>query len=167
MAKQDRFYIGMLDENASLQTNLKPFAIPDNAFADLNNAYVWRGRVRKRFGARLMEGTDPQIPGLEQIQSRLKLIIGTTNGSGNLGATTVPGAVFEVGQAFSIGNEFFTVNALGNPATLLTTGSGTGTYDTTTGSVNFSGAAINTAVYFYPAQPVMGLVTYEQPEINN
>ncbi len=166
MAKQDRFYIGMLDENASLQTNLEPFGIADKAFTDLTNAYVWRGRVKKRFGARLMEGTTAQITGLEQIQSRLKLVIGTTNNMGAL-SETVPGDVFQGTQAFSIGNDFFTVYQDGTPAAMYSTGSGSGTYNTSDGAVVFTGAPASTVAYFYPGTPVMGIVTYEQPGVNN
>jgi len=169
MAETNRFYIGMLDANASLQTNLKSFAIPDNAFAQLINAYVWRGRVKKRFGARLMEGTIVPTSGLEQIQSRLKIAIATTDAGGNLGAIIVPGSITGsscIGQAFSVGNNFFTVSNTGTPTTLLTTGPGTGTYDTTTGSVILAGSNALTTVYFYPSQSVMGLVTYEQSGIN-
>jgi hypothetical protein len=106
----DRLYIGQLD-GKGLDTSLKPFATPDNAFAQLNNAYIFRGRVRKRFGSRLLQGTDPQIPGMEQIQSRLKMTIGTTDGAGAFPAApfTVPGTVFEIGQSFSVGSVLFTV----------------------------------------------------------
>ena len=41
------------------------------------------------------------------------------------------------------------------------------TYNTTTGAVVINGAAAATAVYFYPSQPVMGIGTYEQVDINN
>ena len=85
----DRFYIGQID-GQGLQSDLKPYAIPDNAFAELNNAYVFRGRVRKRFGSKLMIGTVSATSGLEQIQSRLKINIGTTDGAGNF-AGVVPG----------------------------------------------------------------------------
>ena len=161
----DRFYIGMLDANSSLQNSLKPFAIPDNAFARLDNAFVFRGRVKKRFGSRFMRGTTTPITGMEQIQSRFKINIGTTNGAGAFGAT-VPGIVYKVGQAFSVGADFFTVVVTGIPATLFTTGPGTGTYNTTTGALVIAGAAINTVVYFYPAQPVMGLLSYQQPAVD-
>lgn len=160
-----RFYIGQTN-GQGLQTDLKPFAIPDDAFAELNNAYVFRGRVRKRFGARLMQGTDAQIEGLEQIQSRLKINLGNTNGSGDLSGT-VPGAIFKIGQAFSCGDEFFTVYQTGTPAVMLKTGSAaTHTYNTTTGAYVIAGSNANTPVYFYPAEPVMGLRTYERPDIN-
>lgn len=167
MAQVDRFYIGQIN-GQGLQSDLKPYAIPDNAFVQLNNAYVFRGRVRKRFGSKLMIGTDPQISGLEQIQSRLKINLGTTNGAGNLSGT-VPGVVTagQLGQAFSVGSNFFTIYQVGAPATMLTTGPGTGTYNTTSGAYVITGAPITTTVYFYPAQPVMGLITFQSPDVNS
>ena len=163
MAQIDRFYIGQLD-GKGLQTDLKPYAIPDNAFTDLNNAYVFRGRVRKRFGAQLMRASSTNA-GFEQIQSRLKINIGTTDGSGDF-SDTVPGAIFAVGQAFSIGSNFFTVTQTGTPANLLVTGTGTGTYDTSNGAVTITASDLTADVYFYPSTPVMGLPTYQKAEVN-
>ena len=161
-----RFYIGQLG-GKGLQNDLRPYAIPDDAFASLNNAYVFRGRVRKRFGGQLMQGSTAPIAGLEQIQSRLKINLGNTNGSGNFSGT-VPGAIFDVGQSFSVGSEFFTVYQTGTPGVMLTTGaSSTHTYNTSTGAVVIDGAAATTAVYFYPAQPVMGIGTYETDVLTN
>jgi len=45
----DRFLIAPM--NSGLITAVKPFAIPDDSFSRLSNAYVWRDRVRKRFGS--------------------------------------------------------------------------------------------------------------------
>ncbi len=146
---------------AGLQRNLEPWILPEDAFETLENAYVWRGRVKKRFGYSLLGATD--------LDSRLRINIGTTAAvTGNLPATTMPGTVFEVGQMFSIGTTVFTVNVLGTAATLLTTGTATGTYDTTTGSLIITGNTENpsTAVYFYPAQPVMGLLVRESAAVN-
>lgn len=160
----DRFYIGQVDGDG-VNTSLRPYALPDNAFSEMLNAYVFRGRVRKRFGAQLMQGTTAQISGLEQIQSRLKINIGTTNGAGTL-AGTAPGATWAIGQAFSCGNEFFTVYQANGD--MLKTGSATTyTYNTATGAYNIVGSNANTVVYFYPATPVMGIGTYEQPEVND
>ncbi|OGT44288.1 MAG: hypothetical protein A3F13_02660 [Gammaproteobacteria bacterium RIFCSPHIGHO2_12_FULL_40_19] len=39
---------------AGLQTNVKPFMLNDQAFSTLENAYVWRERVKKRVGNRLL-----------------------------------------------------------------------------------------------------------------
>lgn len=159
----DKFYIVPFE--SGLVTNVKPFLIPDDAFSLLTNSYVFRGRVVKRFGGTLMgnSGTGLTAP----LLSRMRVNLGTTSGAGNLSGT-VPGNVFAVGQQFSIGNEIFTVSVTGAPAVLLTTGATpTRTYNTTTGAFNFAGAAANTAVYFYPATPVMGLTQYESGANNS
>jgi hypothetical protein len=156
----DRFMIAPEGFTVGLETDRRPWLIPDQAFALLQNAYVFRGRVRKRFGS---YGTGTQS---STYNSRLAIQLGTTNGAGNLSGT-VPGSVFAIGQAFVIGTEIFTVYQTGTPATLLTTGaSATHTYNTSTGAYNFTGAAINTPVYFYPSTPVMGISLYENGPVN-
>ena len=47
----NKFFIAPLDSGLTLDK--KPFAIPDSAFAELKNAYAWRGRIVKRFGSEL------------------------------------------------------------------------------------------------------------------
>jgi len=141
-----------------LENDLRPWLLPEDAFFSLEDAYIYRGRVRKRFGSRLIGQTD--------LDSRLRINLGDTDGNGDI-STTVPGTIFKVGQIFSIGTEVFTVNAAGTPALMLTTGSATlQTYDTSNGKLDITGAAATTAVYFYPADPVMGLRTRELADIN-
>lgn len=153
----DKFLIGYSDENSGQQTNLKPWLISDNAFSQLENAYVWRGRVRKRFGSAWM-GANP-------LNSRLGILIGTTDGSGN-GTFECPGIVFEIGQAFSIGSTIFTVYQTGTPAATLSTGAGDATFDTDTGEFVVTGGSPSTATYFYTATPVMGITQYYEPREN-
>ena len=62
----DRFMITPI--NGGLQTDLKPWLVPDDAFSQLNNAYIFRGRVCKRFGSRYMNGTVAQS--VAQLNSR-------------------------------------------------------------------------------------------------
>lgn len=144
--------------NSGLVNNVEPWLIPEDAFEFLENAYVWRGRVRKRFGSYYI--------GSNALSSRLRINLGNTDGSGNI-STTVPGAIFAVGQMFSIGSEIFTVNATGTPGTMLTTGSATvHTYNTSTGALVINGSTAATACYFYPADPVMGLRTREALAVN-
>ena len=160
----DRFFIAPFDKESGEQTNVKPWLIPDEAFAELTNAYVFRGRVRKRFGSRWL--------GNDQLSSRFRINVGTTDGGGNLAASVpvsggAPIATPAIGQMFSIGAEVFTVNVLGNPANLLISGATVAaTFDTTTGAFSFTGATINTIVYYYPSLPVMGLQTYEANNVN-
>lgn len=142
-----------------LQNNIEPWLLPEDAFQFLRNAYVWRGRVRKRFGSYYL--------GLTELNSRLRINVGTTNGAGDL-TVTVPGTVFAIGQMFSVGTHIYTVNALGTPAPLLDTGiTPTATYNTTTGELILVGSDIATPVYFYPALPVMGLLGRESLAVNS
>lgn len=153
----DRFMIAPI--STGLESDITPWLIPEDAFTQMKNAYIYQGRVVKRFGTSFMV--------LDPLKSRLAVLLGTTNGAGTL-AGTVPGAYFAVGQQFSIGTVIYTVNVTGTPATLLKTGATTtATFDTTTGAYNFVGAAINTDVYYYPAQPVMGITIYQSGAIND
>lgn len=155
---------------SGLEKDKKPFLIADDAFEQLNNAYVFRGRVRKRFGSYLLDTTAPAATA--QLNSRLRIEltggagVGITDGAG-AAAGTVPGSIFKAGQLFSIGTEIYTVPSAGAPVALLSTGAGTGTYNTTTGAYTFAGAPATTQIYFYPAEPVMGFANYEAFDINN
>jgi len=137
---------------------VEPFYLPENAFFELEDVYIWRGRLKKRFGYSLIGATS--------LLSRLRINLGNTDGAGSL-AGTVPGTIFKVGQAFSIGNDQFIVNVTGTPANLLfSSGAATATYNTTTGAFSFTGASAATPVYFYPSEPVMGLLSRETANIN-
>jgi len=165
----DRFLIAPI--NTGLQKDLKPWLIPDDAFDELNNAYVFRGRIRKRFGGRLM-GTGASSSLTAPLFSRLRIQVGVITAGALAG--TVPGgtAVAAIGQMFSILNEIFTVPSAGTPVTMLDTGpivAATATYDTTSGAYVFAGvtAPDNTPVWFYPDLPVMGITIYDSGAINN
>jgi hypothetical protein len=160
----DRFLIAPF--NTGLQTDLRPWLILEDAFTKLTNAYVFRGRIRKRFGSYLM-GTGNPI-GTQQLLSRLRINLGNTTASNFTG--TVPGDIFKIGQMFSIGNEIFTVVVDGTPGVMLDTGTSTvHTYNTTNGAVVITGAnvIVPTPVFFYPAEPVMGITNYEFGPVNN
>lgn len=145
-------------EGGGLQNDVEPWLIPEDAFAELEDAYIWRGRLRKRFGYKLL--------GDSYLDSRLRIDLGDTDGNGDI-SITVPGAVFKKGQMFSVGDEIFTVNATGTPATMLTTGAATtATYNTSTGALVINGADAATACYFYPAEPVMGIRIRENTSFN-
>lgn len=149
----DRFLIAPLQ--SGLITDVPAWQIPEDAFQKLSNAYIHKGVVRKRFGSRLVGGTTlPSM--LDQLASRLRVNIGTTDAVGYL-TGVAPGVLFNMGQMFSIGDEIFTVNADGSPVVMLTTGaSTTHTFNTTTGVYEFDGAAGLTLAYWYPSHPVMG-----------
>lgn len=165
----DRFLIAPI--NTGLETDIKSWLIPEDAFSYLQNAYVFRGRVRKRFGSVLMGST--------QLNSRLgaSLVsggaaVGITDAGGNatgnvrtiLADSTLP---LGLGQMFSIGTAFYTVitNAAGVQAMLATTG--TGTFNVTTGDYVITGGPALTTIIFYPSFPVTGIYQYESGAINN
>ena len=169
----DRFLIGPFE--TGLQTNLKPLWVAEDAFSTLQNAYVFRGRVRKRFGARFMGSGWPSLQ-MEPLFSRFAVKIGTTDAGGNFAFTSLPGTVLNVGSMFSVSNGtaqvIFTVTTVpiivGNATTLSTLAPVTGTVrlDSTGPNVyqfritnGVVGIAL-TDVYWYPALPVMGLTTY-------
>ncbi len=152
-----------------LERDRKPWLLAEEAFETIRNAYVWRGRVRKRFGSVLLNKTVPYNQA--QLYSRLRIAlpggaaIGITDGAGNANGT-VPGIIFKPGQLFSIDTTLYTVPIAGAPIALLSTGIGTGTFDTTNGNYTFIGSTPGTQIYFYPAEPVMGFANYEQSDIN-
>ncbi len=165
----DRYLIAPL--NTGLQLNMRPWLIMDDAFEQLQNAYVFRGRVKKRFGSDLMEG--------DILKSRLRMSVGTTDASGNLTAVTLPGTVLNAGAMFSVGNVQFTVTTVpvtvGSVATLSTQAPTVGTITLVSTGPNVYQFSISgsyttiasTPVYWYPALPVMGLTQYERGAINN
>ena len=157
----DKFLIA--PHNTGLQTNLKPWQVMDDAFPELQNAYVFRGRVKKRFGSRWM--------GTTQASSRLGISLGTnTNASMNLPANTSSMTPqLQVGQSFSLGTDFFYINEVGaNVPTLTTSSTVTASINSTTSpnTVTFTAGAASPVIW-YPSLPVMGFTQYESGAVNN
>lgn len=167
----DKFLIAPL--NTGLQRDVKPWLIPDDAFEVLNNAYIFRGRLEKRLGAR-------EVPVMNgRLGTRLRIKIGTTDGAGDLDWTTapLPIATGSIGQMFSCGTDFgtfapatFTVVDDTPGAQDMSTTSTTATvytFDASNAHYVINGASAATDVYFYPALPVMGFTQYERSEVND
>lgn len=160
----DRFLIAPFE--TGLQLNLKPWLIMDDAFEQLENAYVWRGRVRKRFGTKYTgnaAATAAEIPLYSRlaiplaapITAGVAVGVGVTDGAGN--ATNPVNALvwpeFKVGQYFTIGAFTYTITVLGAPAVLTPSAGAPATihtFNTTTGVYNFTTAGAALQVYFYP-----------------
>jgi len=163
----DRFLIAPYDNG--LQLDIKPFMIPDNAFAQLDNAYVFRGRVRKRFGARLMDESVDSA--LQPLRSRLRYQVGVLGG-GSVLAANVNCTAHAIGQMFSVGDISFTVfqDAAGFQNMLRSDGSAeVAQYCVAAGggalagdfTITIAAYPAGTPVYFYPALPVMGFAEYQ------
>lgn len=165
----DRFLIAPL--TTGLETDVKPWLLPDDAFSQLENAYVYRGRVRKRFGSVDTGDGAARFDMFYRSRVSLDLAItlppgqGITDAGGNA-AGTVPGGIFKVGQAFTVGDHVYTVNQLGLPAPMLSTSAtATATFNTTTGAFTFTNAMPLEHIHFFPSESVMGLTLYEQNAI--
>lgn len=162
----DRFLIA--PEEVGMQNNIRPWLLPDTGYEQLTNAYIFRGRIRKRFGSRYMTPAVTPAAGREQFASRLRVDIGVTPGPLTIPNSTVSNNL-AVGQIFTVGNDIFTITALGNVLTLSTNPAATATINTTMNpnTVTFTGEAAGTDVYWYPSRPVMGLPVWETLTLNN
>lgn len=165
----DRFLITPF--NTGLQENVRPFLVMEDAFTNLANAYVFRGRVRKRFGGRLSGyGWDPTLPWTAPYYSRLAVALAQSTDNTGAASGNVPGAAFNVGAAFVIGNAIYTVYQTGAVQPMLQTiATTTATFSTTDGAFNFVGAPASEQIYFYPGSPVMGITLFNQANtaVNN
>lgn len=151
-----------------LERDKEPFLLTQDAFVDLEDAYVWRGRVVKKSGYTFL-GRLHETPALPEL----------------LGATAGPGTFFTnpvANPPISPGTLEITVGALqfsdnGNGTLSETTGAATVNY----GIVNYEsgqvslymdpgvGGGVNVNATDYRTltrDPVMGLGLYERPEIN-
>jgi len=164
MAK-DRFLIAPIKQG--LRGDMKSWQIPEDSFERLENAFIDKGCVVKRFGSRYT-GTGAAA-GFESLRSRLRIALktnGTTDGAGAAAGTVPGGGNGNPGQMFSIGDAYYTVAATGAMIPFNNT-STTHTFNITTGAFVFDAAAAMTQIYFYPAEPVMGLFNYETGNIHN
>ncbi len=153
----DRFLIAPL--KSGLINGIPQWQIPEDAFYQLYNAYVFRGTVRKRVGSQLMgnSGSTMTAP----LLSRLRIDLGVY--APGAYATPTPIAV---GQQFSIGGDIFTVINATVGQFLLTTNPLVTAQITGASQVTFVGADIG-HIFFYPGLPVMGLCNYEVGPIND
>jgi hypothetical protein len=166
----DRYLIAPYDESSGLNTSMRPWQIPDSAWAQMDNAYVFRGRVKKRVGSRYIGSTGASTV-VDQLQSRLRRSLGNnTNAAMNLPAnTTTHTPQLALGQIFSLGSDIFTVYQLGaGVATYTTNGAVTAVINSVAApnTITFTGGAAS-PVYWYPSLPVMGFAQYEFTEIND
>lgn len=138
------------------ERDLEPFLLPEDAYPNLEDCYLWRGRVKRRQSYQLL--------------GRLNRQIGTTNGAGDV---TIPLPNFPLipgASQFQIGTEILQdpkSTAGGDPVTLLTTGSSVTTLNRITGVLTITGAAIATPVLYFPGLPVMALASLESVGQNN
>ena len=169
MTNYQPFYIANYETDSGKNTYFEPFLIPEKAFPKLENAYCWRGRVRKKLGNDLLGRlrrtfTAPvtlstQANGAAYVKADI-----LADAAFGLRATE-PNAEIQPGTlAITVGAVTFTDNGdgtlTGNPIT------NTGTINYITGALTLAfnpalGGATNVDVTFsyFPALPVTGLPT--------
>lgn len=129
--------------NRGLRNDRKPFNIDNDSFPVLINAYQWRGRIKRKRGTSLL--------------CRLQRRLDVTDGAGNVVINLLPVPIITTRSTFTIGSTFFTDPGGASPVALITNGPGTASLDRTTGVLTVLGSNPNTAVFYYPTLPVMGL----------
>ena len=173
-------YISGYSENSGYETDKKPFMLPDQAFPTLENAYVWRNRVKKREGNELL-GRLRRIFLVEPIVGGLTFVNPSPNTFNlfTLLAITEPNAEIEVPSASNpitivIGAQTLT-DTLGN-GTFLVTGAGNITaarinYSTGDIIISFSApfgpAATTVSFNYFPSLPSMGIWTRDLSTVNS
>ncbi len=132
--------------NKGLRNDRTAFNIDNDSFPYLINAYQWRGRLKRKRGTSLL--------------GRLQRFLGTTDGAGDLIVTILPVPIGTGLTSYYVGLNIFT-----DPGTtpdpfdqiLLTNGPGTATLNRVTGLLTILGSYANTAVFYFPTLPVMGI----------
>lgn len=139
--------------------DLAPFLLNNDAFPELENAYLFRGRIERR-----------SCTSLVGLDGRLKGTIGTTDGAGSLVMLAVPGALtIPAGSAtFIVNGDILTdPGDVANPVNLLVTAGGAATLNKINWTLAAGGGRANLPVTYIPGLPVMGLCVREQPAIND
>lgn len=163
----ERFTIAPI--NSGLETNKEPFLIPEDAFDVLENAYVFRGRVRSRYGTRPVSitGNDQQ----QNLKSRLRIKIGETDNDGNIEDASVPLPI-AAGQIFSVGD--FTITVTSSNGDNFSYGfdinADIDVSDPSSPTFSISGSPLsiqNEDVFFYPALPCMKFLNIAQDDVSD
>jgi len=160
------FYIA--DLKSGLVKNPEAFLIPQDAFPNLENAYIWRGRIRRKSGYELLDrlrrdltagdlGFSKADPWTFNIFTVLGLDASEPNASIDPGTVTIVSGANTYTDAAADGT------LVGAPA-------GSGTIDYATGDVTISGMGFGVATIismdYFPSLPCMGLRSRELSTIN-
>lgn len=143
-----------------LERDLEPWLLPNDAYPQIEDAYLWRGRIKKRQGYRVL--------------GRLQLTVATVPAGPNVNTITftVPGVSITTPltpkqSQFTFGGVIYMDNGAG--AFIFTAGGAASSINYNTGVVtlNLTGTTpAGSNVIFFPCLPVMGLPNLEQLSTN-
>lgn len=160
-------FIGAND--VGLQRNLEPFMIPEKAFPVLENAFVFRGRVEKKFGykslgrlARDLTAAPLTLP-VTTVQFNIYSTL-TTPITGQPNAQIEPGSVvitFNTAETFTDNGTGVLVASIGGDSGIIN-------YATGNVTLTFAGAPASATITFtyFPMLPVMGITLRELTTLN-
>lgn len=166
-------FIANYEENGGLDKYFEPFLLPEKAFPKLEDAYAWRGRIKRRLGfeylgrlrRRIVQVGEGVTSGANPFAiADLLVSVRATEANAEIQPSTVS-IVISRGNA---DETTYTDDGLGN--LVMTAG---GTYAIITASINYitggivfqfdpltvpaAGLAIDSTFFYYPGLPVMGL----------
>lgn len=155
-----------------LENDIVPTKLSNEAFSVLENAYVWRNRVKQKDG----------VAALGRVKRELtSQSLGNTDGSGNKTVNIISQLSLESTSSIVPGTISVTVagappQVFTEPATpdgTLSNGAGgTGTFNYATGALtlntnpDLAAAAITITFEYYPGLPILGLDNYDTNQIN-
>lgn len=174
------FYISSFENESGLDTYYESFLIPEKAFPELEDAFAWRGRIRRRDAFELLGRLRREIVDLSEA---------ATSGAANYTVADIltsiradqpnaeiqPDTLVITISAGNVDETIYNDNGLGGITFVsgpYTISSGTINYITGQLVLNFTGVpvvgkTVDVSLFYYPSLPVMGLPTRETININD
>lgn len=162
--------IVVADFKTGFETDVAPIKLSNDAFPTLENAFLWRNRLKVRDGVRLLGRLKREL----ETQS-----LGNTDGAGRLTvnvistlslettASIVPGSV-----TVTIGAQTFTEPLIPD-GTLTPINSGIGSINYATGAIDvqtspvLAAQAATITFQYFVGNPVLGIANFDTPTLNN
>ena len=162
--------------DAGLETDKKSFLLPDKAFPQLENAYVWRDRVQKREGldliGRLRRALTSQVfssttPAAATWSFNLftEISISETNAEIEAGSLVITLGGVDASTFTDQGDGTFAVGGLGVAAGSYVNYASGDVVLVFTGALT-GGEAVTANVNYFPSLPVMGIIMRERANVN-
>lgn len=154
-----------------LEKDMEPWLLPDTAFPFIEDAYVWRKRVKRRLGNRFLGRLVTETELIYPLAVNGAATSYTNSGLAPNGLAIADLPITPFSVRVTIDSLVFVDDGNGNMLNSL--GVDVGDIDYYTGEFDVSFSAIGGGPYnvnflysFFPCASVMGLLTWERPAIN-